>query len=79
MGMRMHVKYICKAVIFLVFLGIIVCDINQTLIKKYLYSGGTTITEAQFDFYEMERDSVDVLFLGKQSGRGGIKSAGFVR
>lgn len=72
MGMRMHVKFICKEVIFLGLLGIIVCGVNQTLIKKYLYSGGTTITEAQYDFYEMERDSVDVLFLGSSQAGAGL-------
>lgn len=64
MGIRKHGKLIFKAIIFLCLLGIMFCSVNQTLINKYLYSAHGVLTEKQYNFYEMERDSVDVLFLG---------------
>lgn len=64
MGMRKHGRFICNAVIFLCLLSIVVCVVNQVLITKYLYNDDSALTEAQYDFYELEQNSMDVLFLG---------------
>lgn len=62
--MKKHGKFICKAVMFLCLLGVIVSAVNQTLIKKHLYNENRGTTGTHYGFYEMERDTVDILFLG---------------
>lgn len=62
--MRKH-SFIIKSVAFLLLLTFILLSVNHILLPKYIYSNNLyPSTSSYHHFYEMEKDSVDVLFLG---------------
>ena len=62
---RKHVIDVMRSVAFLMILAISLQYINQVLMPKYILSNSTWPTTSSYNqFYEMEKDSIDVLFLG---------------
>lgn len=61
-----------KAFLFICLLGIMVYGVNRTLTPKYRYSSTNPLTETYRGFYRMERDTVDVLFLGSSQTAAGF-------
>lgn len=63
--MQARLKGLAKNVLFL---GILVCmlwEINQVLMPKYIYRNSTWPTTSSYNqFYQMEENTIDVLFLG---------------
>lgn len=62
--MLRHKKYGIKILAFLILLGVMLGAVNKLLIPKYYYNSDWPTTSTYLDFYNMERNSVDVLFLG---------------
>lgn len=62
--MLRHKKYAIKLAAFLAILGVVLGTVNRLLIPKYYYNSDWPTTSTYLDFYNMERNSVDVLFLG---------------
>lgn len=61
--MKKRMSFAIKAVVFLTILSFVVCFVNRILTLKTIHSTGPT-TESFQSFYQMEPDTVDVLFLG---------------
>ena len=60
-----HFKNFTKCIIFMLILGVSLCQINQVLEQKaVLVNNEWPSTSTYKQFYKMDRDSVDVLFLG---------------
>ena len=57
-------KFAIEAVLILVMLGVTFTAVNRLLLPKYYYNGDWPATSTFLDFYNMDKDSVDVLFLG---------------
>lgn len=53
-----------KLCAFTVFLCLMIIVIDHICMAKYMYNGREPMTETYANFYNMERDSVDVLILG---------------
>lgn len=62
--MRGHKKYILKLAVFLMLLALSLGAVNRLLLPKYYYNSDWPTTSTYLDFYNMEKKSVDVLFLG---------------
>lgn len=63
--MGIHMKKVRNCGIFLVLLMVSLWCINQVLVPKYILGNSTWPTTSSYrQFYEMERDSIDVLFFG---------------
>lgn len=63
--MQGRIKDAAKSIIFLILLVIVLYNINQILQPKYIYKNSDWPTTSSFNqFYRMENDSIDVLFLG---------------
>ncbi len=62
--MRLHKKYLLKIIIFFVLISSIYAGINVILTPKYLQDNNWPTTQTYQDFYQMDKDSIDVLFLG---------------
>ena len=62
--MLRHVKYLGKLATFLTLIAVCVSLVNRVLIPKYYYNSDWSTTSAYLDFYNMEKDTVDVIFLG---------------
>lgn len=62
--MLRHKKYAIKLAAFLTLLGVALGGVNRLLIPKYYYNSDWPTTSTYLDFYNMKRNSVDVLFLG---------------
>lgn len=61
-------KFWIKGVIFSLILGSAVMLVNRVLTPKFFYNNTWPTTSAYLGFYEMERDTVDVLFFGSSHG-----------
>lgn len=62
---RKHIINVMRSIAFLMILAISLHYINQVLMPKYILSNNTWPTTSSYNqFYEMEKDSIDVLFLG---------------
>ena len=62
--MKRHGKYLVKGIIFTVILIALIHLTNRLLIPKYYFTNIWPTTSGLSGFYQMERDSIDVLFLG---------------
>ena len=62
--MLRHWKYVCRAVTFLLLLAVCLYGVNRVLLPKYYVTGDWPTTSTYLDFYNLEEDTVDVLFLG---------------
>lgn len=63
--MKIHLKFLLKAFIFLLVLGTVLTIFFQVITPKFLYSNSNWPTTSTFvGFYQMQEDSIDVLFLG---------------
>lgn len=62
--MLRHWKYACRAVAFLLLLAVCLSGVNRVLLPKYYVTGDWPTTSTYLDFYNLEQDTVDVLFLG---------------
>ena len=62
--MLRHWKYACRAVAFLLLLAVCLSGVNCVLLPKYYVTGDWPTTSTYLDFYNLEQDTVDVLFLG---------------
>lgn len=63
--MKKSVKILLRRILFLAVLLVSLYHINILLMPKYSYSNSDWPTTATFEeFYDMERDSIDVLFFG---------------
>lgn len=59
-----HIGFWCKGVVFLVLLAACLGMVNRILVPKYSFSNIWSTTNTYLGFYDMEKESVDVLFLG---------------
>ena len=62
--MKYHIKFIIKSILFVVITGICAGMINECLKPKYYFNQDWPATNTFEDFYKLEKNSVDVLFLG---------------
>lgn len=62
--MKRHGKYLVKGIIFTVILVVLIHFTNRLLIPKYYFTNMWPTTSVFGGLYQMERDSIDVLFLG---------------
>lgn len=60
----MWIKKSVRTTIFLCLLFTMIYAINRTLTPSYLYRASNPLTQTYRGFYQMERNTVDVLFLG---------------
>lgn len=70
--MREHRRFIGKGILFCILVGMIVLQVNRILIPKFFYTNSWPTTTAYLGFYEMERNSVDVLFFGSSHAVNGF-------
>ncbi len=64
--------FFLKSIVFLSLLAIVVYGVNRTLTPKYRYSSTNPLTETYRGFYRMERDTVDIVFLGSSQAASGF-------
>lgn len=57
-------RFLLRSVIFLLVLGWVIRTLNLILMPKFFYSCTWPTTSTYIGFYKMEKESVDVLFLG---------------
>ena len=66
--LKKNTKFLTRGIRFISFvavLALMIYALNRTLIPKYMFSNTTEPTTSGFTgFYEMERNSIDVLFFG---------------
>ena len=62
--MRGHGKFIGKGFLLCLLTGIFFLYLNHIMTPKFFYTDRWPTTATYLGFYEMEKDSVDVLFLG---------------
>lgn len=62
--MLRHRGYVFKMVIFVILTAYCLSIVNNVLLPKYFYNVSWAPTSTYMDFYQMEKNSVDVLFLG---------------
>ena len=63
--MKEQIKNIFKCVLFLLILLCSLTAINKVLVPKYILKNSTWPTTSSYrQFYKMEPNSIDVLFLG---------------
>ena len=61
----MKLKSVVRAAIFLIIIAVILCTVNISLRPKYYLSNSVWPTTSTYQaFYEMDRNSIDVLFFG---------------
>lgn len=70
--MRERLRLAGKAFLFSCLMGLMIYGINRTLTPKYRHSSINPLTETFRGFYRMERDTVDVLFLGSSQTAAGF-------
>lgn len=66
--MKQKYAFFIKGVLFLSLLAVVLSTINRILIPKYFIDDQWSTTSTYLGFYEMPKDSVDVLFLGSSHG-----------
>lgn len=62
--MLRHKGYLLKLAVFALIMLYFLSGINRLLLPKYFYNADWATTSTYMDFYHMERDTIDVLFLG---------------
>lgn len=62
--MLRHKGYAFKLTVFTLLAACCLSAVNKVLIPKYFYNADWATTSTFMDFYDMDRDSIDVLFLG---------------
>lgn len=62
--MRKRLKYIGKGLIFLCILCVCIEFVYQIIVPKFFYDNAWPTTSTYTGFYEMEENTVDVIFLG---------------
>lgn len=70
--MRKHKRYLCKIAVFAMAACLFLHAVIQILIPKYYYDDAWPTTSGFQGFYQMERDSIDVLFLGSSCAAAGF-------
>ena len=62
--MKSHKRYIAKGLCFVLIVGLLVHGINIVLVPKFYVSNMWPTTSGLKGFYQMEENSIDVIFLG---------------
>lgn len=62
--MKKHIKFMVKGIVFICILCICIKIVNQIIMPKLFYQEMLPTTLAYTDFYDMEENTIDVLFLG---------------
>lgn len=62
--MRKHFRFVCRSAAFLVILCVCIIAVYQVITPKMCYGEMLSTTLSHVSFYEMEKDTVDVIFLG---------------
>lgn len=70
--MRKKYAFAIKGIVFLLLLATILLSINQILIPKYFVNNSWPTTSTYLGFYEMPKNSIDVLFLGSSEAATGF-------
>lgn len=63
-----HKKFIRNGIILTLLVALIVGLTNRILMPKYYYDNTWPTTSTYVDFYEMKKDTVDILFFGSSHG-----------
>ncbi len=66
--MKKKIMMILKGSLFLFLLIIILFTVNRALVPKYFINNSWPTTSTYLGFYEMPKNSIDVLFLGSSHG-----------
>lgn len=70
--MQRPVKYIAKGIGLVLILGVCVLVLTGILVPKFLHGTTWATTSTYTGFYEMEKDTADVLFLGSSHMASGL-------
>lgn len=62
--MRKHLGYAVRGIIFLILVLVVFVGVNKILMPGFYYDQTWPTTTGYKGFYQMEKDSIDVLFLG---------------
>lgn len=62
--MKKRIVFALKAIVLLGILGVCVLGVNNILVPKYVDDSNFPTSATYKGFYEMEKDSIDVIFLG---------------
>lgn len=62
--MRNHIKFAGKCAIFILILCVSIKLVYRVIMPKYFYQEMLSTTLSYTDFYDMEKNTIDVLFLG---------------
>jgi len=62
--MKEHIKYFAKLCLLTIIIVSVLVKINHILVPKNLYNTNWPTTSTYLGFYEMDENSIDVLFLG---------------
>ena len=63
-----HGKYLLKIICFALLAMLLVMQVNYILMPKYYFDDNWPVTTTYKGFYQMEKNSVDVLFFGSSHG-----------
>lgn len=66
--MREHIKFMIKGVVLTALIILLLFMLNRILIPKFFYNTEWAATSTYTGFYEMEKDTIDILFLGSSHG-----------
>lgn len=59
-----HIRFAVKSILFLILLLVCISYVDMLLIPKYFYPSDWPTTSTYSGFYQMEEETIDVLFLG---------------
>lgn len=59
-----HIKYVIKGIILTAIILFLLTAVNRVLVPKFYYDDTWPTTTGYRGFYQMDKDSIDVLFLG---------------
>lgn len=67
-----HKKFLCKILVFATLTSLLLTVVMRVLTPKYYYDTTYPTTSGYRGFYQMEKDSIDVLFLGSSCAAAGF-------
>ena len=75
--MKKGILAIIRYIVFFILLVVLIIFLNETFMAKYMYDQSEPHTETYDGFYQMERNSIDVLILGTSHGASGFNPQDF--
>ena len=75
--MRTNVLSFIKNIVFVIFFILLILFLNETFMIKYMYDQTEPHTETYDGFYQMEKNSIDILILGTSHSASGFNPQDF--